>query len=672
MKDLIYGVAYYPEYEPYKRIEKDFEMMKSAGINTIRVAESTWSTWEKREGEYDFSILTETLDMAEKYGLNVIVGTPTYAVPAWLVKKDPDVLATTKNGRGIYGARQIMDITNKTYRTAAEKIIRKLMEAVQPYKCVIGFQVDNETKHYGTSGEKVQEAFKEYLKEKFGTVEKVNDAFGFAYWSNSIADWDDLPDVRGTINGSFAAEFERFTRKLAADFLIWQRKIVDEYRRDDQFVTHNFDFEWKQDELAPFGHSFGVQPGIDHYEASEAVTLAGCDIYHPTQDDLTGVEIAYGGDNTRSLKNSPYLVLETEAQAFRYWTPYPGQLRQQALSHLASGAVGVEYWHWHSIHNSYETYWKGVLSHDMEENRIYKEVSEIGSELKKLSPYLQNPKKETKVALVVDNLSQTALNYFPIGDSPEGKYGEKLSYNDVVMEYYRALYELNIECDVIDVKAIADRICSYDMIVTPALYIASDTTIELLRDFVKNGGILVSSFKSFFCDENVKVRDKKQPYNMTDIFGGYYQEFSRPGKTKLKGKELTVWQEHLIAEGAKSAEYYEHKYWGQFAGILRNDFGKGHAVYIGCHCDREIIKDELKKAAEKSGITLSSYEFPVVIRSLTNEKGRKIKFIFNYSPDEVKIKCPAGKSRSLTDYKDYSENDEIVLSDWGTEILLCD
>ncbi len=670
MKDFLYGVAYYPEYEPYERTEKDMEMMKAAGINTIRIAESTWSTWEKNEGEYDFSVLIKTLDAAEKYGMKVIIGTPTYAVPAWLVKKDIDVLATTRNGRGIYGARQIMDITNKTYRTAAEKLIRRLMEVARPYKCVIGFQLDNETKHYGNMGQGVQESFKEYLKEKFGTLENLNKAYGFAYWSNLVGDWDDLPDVRGTINGSYASEFERYTRRLASEFLLWQRNIIDEYRRGDQFVTHNLDFEWKQDELAPFGYSFGVQSGINHLEASKALTVSGCDIYHPTQDDLTGMEIAYGGDSIRSLKDEPYLVLETQAQAFRYWTPYPGQLLLQAMSHVASGASGIEYWHWHSIHNSCETYWKGVLSHDLEENRIYREVSDIGKRLKELSPKLSGIKKNNTVALVVDNLSQTALKYFPIGDSPEGRYGEKLTYNEVVMEYYRALYEQNIECDVIDVMALPEKIDKYKMLVAPALYCASDSTVMLLKRFVENGGTLISSFKSFFTDENVKVRSDRQPYGMTEVFGGYYQEFTRPGQTCLRDKKVTVWQELLILDGAKSAEHYQHKYWGEYAAILRNDYGRGHAVYIGCSCHMSILKDELRKAAVQSGLTLVKAEFPIIIRCLENDKGQQLVFIFNYSDTEMKAACPFEKLKLLDGDEEYYQGDEIALGEWAVKIFI--
>ena len=670
MNGLIYGVAYYPEYEHEDRIDIDFEMMLKAGINTIRIAESTWSTWEPQEGKYDFSILRKTLDKASQFGLQVIIGTPTYAVPSWLVKKDPFVLATTKNGEGIYGPRQIMDITNPTYLDACEKIIRKLMEVVQGYDCVIGYQIDNETKHYHTAGQCVQAKFKTYLKDRFKTLDNLNDKFGLHYWSNSIDDWEDLPDVRGTINGSLAGEFEKFQRKLAADFLLWQRKIVDEYRKENQFVTHNLDFYWKKDDLAPFGHSFGVQPDINHLEASKALTLLGCDIYHPTQDDLTGSEIAYSGDSIRSLKNESYLVLETQAQAFRYWTPYPGQLMQQAYSHLASGAIGVEYWHWHSIHNSFETYWKGILSHDMEENETYREACRIGKSFKLISKYFNGLRKNNKVALVVDNISQTAIKYFPIGDKEDEPGAQYISYNDEMRLYYDALYEQNIECDIIDAHLLNQVKDKYDMVITPVLYCASDEIIEILRKFVERGGVLLSSYKSFFTDENVQVRQERQPYHLTDVFGMYYQQFTRPGKATIQGNKVDYFMELLMPDSGTEAVYYEHKYWGNYAGITHNEYGKGHAIYIGCHVAKDVLKDEIKKAALLADICFYEYDFPIIIRQLEDAQGRQLTFVFNYSEDEKQIKCPFDAVTDILTGIMYQNGDEINIKDWGTSILI--
>ena len=153
---LLFGAAYYDEYMPYDRIDKDMEMMVAAGINTIRIAESTWSTWEPEEGVYDFTHLDRMLDAAESHGISVIIGTPTYAIPSWLAKKADDILALTHNGQNTYGPRQNMDLTSPIYREYAERIIRKLMEKVADRKCVIGYQIDNETHHYDTCGPRAQ------------------------------------------------------------------------------------------------------------------------------------------------------------------------------------------------------------------------------------------------------------------------------------------------------------------------------------------------------------------------------------------------------------------------------------------------------------------------------------------------------------------------------------
>lgn len=436
MDRLLYGVAYYDEYMPCDRLDKDVEMIKAAGINLVRIAESTWSTCEPQEGVFDFSHVTRVLDAMEAAGISVIIGTPTYAIPTWMVKSHPDVLATTKRGPGIYGARQIMDITHPVYRYYGERVIRKLMEVSAHRKCVIGFQLDNETKYYDTAGKNVQEQFVKYLRTKFNDdLDAMNQAFGLDYWSNRINAWEDFPDVRGTINGSLGAEFQKFQRTLVDDYLQWQADIVKEYAREDQFITHNFDFDWR-------GYSYGVQPMVDHKHAAKALTVAGADIYHPTQDELTGAEISYGGDSTRSLKEDNYFVLETEAQGFPGWVPYDGQLRLQAFSHLASGANMVEYWHWHSIHNSLETYWKGLLSHDFKENDTYRSAKVIGKEFAELGSHLVNLKKHNKVGFLVSNEAQTALDWFPIDGTAGG--GGACKYNDVVRYVYDQLYKLNV------------------------------------------------------------------------------------------------------------------------------------------------------------------------------------------------------------------------------------
>ena len=675
MKELLYGAAYYDEYMPYDRLDKDVEMMKKAGINTVRIAESTWSTCEPQPGEFDFSHVERVMDAMEEAGINVIIGTPTYAVPTWMVKAHPDVLAETVKGRGIYGARQIMDITHPVYLFYAERVIRELMKCTAHRKCVIGFQLDNETKYYGTAGKNVQEQFVKYIREKFhDDLDAMNYEFGLDYWSNRINAWEDFPDVRGTINGSLGAEFEKFQRTLVDKFLGWQADIVNEYRREDQFVTHNLDFEWR-------GYSYGIQPYVNHLHASQCLTIAGTDIYHPTQDDLTGAEIAFGGDLIRSLKQNNYLVIETEAQGFPGWTPYKGQLRLQAYSHLASGANSVMYWHWHSIHNSFETYWKGLLSHDFQENATYREACTIGNEFARLGKHLVNLKKKNEVAVLVSNEALTALNWFRIQEQAPGADAKSIYYNDVMRWMYDTLYHMNVECDFIWPES--ENLEQYKAIVVPALYAAPDELLIRLNQYVENGGTLIASFKTAFANENVKVSHEVQPHILSNCFGVHYDQFTFPKNVGLTGEVIpekpdqkgnahpaaNVFMELLVSEGAEVLASYEHYNWKDYAAITRNHYGKGQAVYIGCMTDEETLKSVYKAVLPEAGVEIPEYHYPIIVRKGLNDLGKTVCYFLNYSGMELEMPYDYKNGIELLENTAVENGTALQMPAWGVKIV---
>ena len=675
MKELLYGAAYYDEYMPYDRLGKDVEMMKKAGINTVRIAESTWSTCEPQPGVFDFSHVERVMDAMEEAGINVIIGTPTYAVPTWMVKAHPDVLAETVRGRGIYGARQIMDITHPVYLFYAERVIRELMKRTAHRKCVIGFQLDNETKYYGTAGKNVQEQFVKYIREKFhDDLDALNYEFGLDYWSNRINAWEDSPDVRGTINGSLGAEFEKFQRTLVDKFLSWQADIVNEYRREDQFVTHNLDFEWR-------GYSYGIQPYVNHLHASQCLTIAGTDIYHPTQDDLTGAEIAFGGDLIRSLKQDNYLVIETEAQGFPGWTPYKGQLRLQAYSHLASGANSVMYWHWHSIHNSFETYWKGLLSHDFQENATYREACIIGNEFARLGKHLVNLKKKNEVAVLVSNEALTALNWFRIQEQAPGADAKSIYYNDVMRWMYDTLYHMNVECDFIWPES--ENLDQYKAIIVPALYAAPDELLIRLNQYVENGGTLIASFKTAFANENVKVSHEVQPHILSNCFGVHYDQFTFPKNVGLTGEVIlkktdqkgnahpaaNVFMELLVSEGAEVLASYEHYNWKDYAAITRNHYGKGQAVYIGCMTDEETLKSVYKAVLPEADVEIPEYHYPIIVRKGLNDLGKTVCYFLNYSGMELEMPYDYKNGIELLENTAVENGTALQMPAWGVKIV---
>jgi len=662
---LLYGVAYYDEYMPYDRLDKDIKMMKAANINVVRIAESTWSTVEPQEGVYDFSHIDRVLDAMHKAGIHVIIGTPTYAVPTWLAKKYPDVLAITARGQNQYGARQNMDITNEHFRKYAEQVIRKIMEHVKDHPAIIGYQVDNETKSYGTSGPNVQKLFVEYMKTKFKSLDTINKAFGLDYWSNRINNWDDFPSVSGSINASLRSEFEKFQRKLVTDYLAWQAGIVREYKHPNQFITQNFDFDWR-------GYSYGIQSEVDHFAAARSMDIAGVDIYHPTQDHLTGLEISFGGDLGRSMKGGQnYLVIETEAQGFAQWLPYPGQLRLQAFSHLASGANMVEYWHWHSIHNSAETYWKGLLSHDFEPNPTYDEAKTIGADFDRLSSHLINLKKKNQVAILFSNEALTGFNAFSFG------WGARETYNDILRPMYDALYKINVGVDFVDPSS--TNLENYKLIIVPALYVAPDSLLTRLNRFVKNGGHIVYTFKSGFSNENVKVRATIQPGIISEAVGISYSQFTTPEHVSLKddpfhvGKDNSVktFMELIAPKTAKVLAYYDHPVWGKYAAITQNNYGKGLATYIGCITSEAITEKLMENVTKAAGLWGADQElkFPLVVKSGINGQGKIIHYYFNYSAEPASVTYPHKAGSELLGGSAIQPGAKIDLTGWGVKIV---
>ena len=666
--ELIYGVAYYYEYLPCDRIDEDFRMMNEAGINTIRIAESTWSSWEPSDGVFDFTYLHIMLDAATRYGLKVIVGTPTYAIPSWLDRKHPDILAETHWGKNRYGARQNFDITNPHYLFHAERIIRKLMEEVKDYDCVIGFQLDNETKAYDTCSQYAQQGFFDKLREDFGSVRALNDEMGLNYWSNSVHSWDDLPDVRGTINASYGAEFEAYQRKLVTDFLMWQRQIVDEYRRPDQFVTHNFDYDWRL-------HAFSIHPDVNQFDAANALTVTGCDIYHPSEHLLTGVEIAFCGAVAYGLKKNNYLVLETEAQGNFGWLPYPKQLRLQAFMHLACGANGVSYWHWHSIHNAIESYWKGLLSHDFCAGEVYKEACTIGADFKRLSASLINLTKTNRVAVMVSNRSLNGLKWFPTSHQQDTSH--KRTYGDYLRWLCDALYRMNVEYDIINDTE--RDFSSYDVLILPTLYSAPEDLCLAVKKYVSDGGHVIATFKSFFSDKYLKIYHDAQPHLLTDCFGITYDRFTKPVDVSLFSEIFDVesdscaidWMELLTIVSPDSASpllEYVHDEWGGIPAAVLNNYGRGEAVYLGCCFDDCTTDRLLRYLLGRWEIAVPPYSFPFVIKQGINSFGKKITYYMNFSGKAHTITLSKGGRELLGDTV-FPDGYNLTLEKWDVFIV---
>jgi beta-galactosidase len=669
--NILYGVAYYREYMPDERLETDVQMMKDAGISVVRVGESTWSLFEPRDGEFEFAWMDRIIDKFHDAGINVILGTPTYSIPAWLWYKHPEVLIDYQKGEeAYYGIRQNMDITNPTYLFYSERIIRKMMEHYANHPGIIGFQVDNETTPRDVNNYDFKVGFVNYLKKKFNTPENLNKIWGLNYWGMTIDSWEELAPRDGITNTGYKLEWERFSRKAVADFLKWQSAIVDEYKREDQFIMHCF---------------MPAVQDIDQHESAKLMDMMAVNVYHGQQDDLTGREIAFAGDFFRSVKGSNYLVTETNAQTIGWNSriqqpPYPGQMRQNVYAHLGSGANMVEYWHWHSIHYGQETFWKGVLSHDLQPNRAYEEVSKTAHELQRIGKKLVNLKIENKVAILFSHDSNEALNFMPFnqGGSAWGPDNNDFYKNVLVSQFHKICYEHNIGVDFIFPEN--PQLEKYDVVIIPSLYIASDDLLNQISTYVENGGRVIMQFKSGFCDENSMVRPMLAPGPLKEVCGFYYQEFSNFDEMSLKedpfgvgdtDNKVNTWAEYLLIETAEPLAYYDHQYFSEYPAVTTNNYGKGTLIYEGCMLSDAIQEKIILMTLENAGINSpdQDIQWPVITKSGKNEDGKTVHYYYNYSSDPAKFVYQYKNGKELIADQKVERGSQITIDPWGVLII---
>jgi beta-galactosidase len=673
LSNVLYGAAYYHEYMPYERLDKDVALMKEAGLSVVRMGESTWSLWEPQDGVFEYAWMDRVVGAMAKAGIKVIMGTPTYSIPTWMYHEHPEILARPLGGAPVfYGMRQNMDTDNPTFRFYAQRIIRKLVEHYRENPAVIGWQIDNETASYGASNHDVFVGFVNHLKEKFGTVQALNKAWLLNYWGQDVNAWEDMPARDSAQSTGYKLEWSRWEQMRVTNYLAWQAALVREYRRPDQFVTQDFAGAMHRD--------------VNEYQVAKALDIAATNPYHGTQDHMDGESQAEVGDFTRSLKHSNYLVTETNAQTTD-WTsawqypPYDGQLRLDVYTHLSSGANMVEYWHWASLHSGQETYWKGVLSHDLEPNRAYAEVARTAHELQKIGPHLVNLKIKNDVAILYSVDSANGLDFMPFthGEGPQWSNSKPVAdYSSLLHQFHKELYQLNVGTDFVFPES--TNFSDYKVLIVPALYIASDELLNKLSDYVKNGGHILMTFKSGFCNENSMVRWVRAPGPLREAAGFSYQEFSNLEKPlALKGdpfragpdNKVMYWAEFLMPEHAQALAYYDHPFFGRWPAITRNQFRRGTLTYEGTYLSDGLQEDVLRQVLMMAGLTGPDQQLPspVRVKSGMNGLGRQVHYYLNYSSEPQSFTYSHGAGTELLSDKAIAAEEHLQLAPWDAAII---
>jgi beta-galactosidase len=682
---VLFGAAYYHEYQPTDRLDTDLDLMAAAGFTVIRVGESVWSTWEPEEGRFDLDWLQPVLDGAHARGIAVILGTPTYAVPPWLPRLYPEIAGDRGTGRPIpWGARQEVDFTHPAFRFHAERIIRRVVGRYASHPAVIGFQVDNEPGLELLHNNGIFQRFTDHLRHEYGTVENLNEQWGLVYWSHRLSTWADLWRPDGNAQPQYELAWRRFQARQTEEFIAWQAAIVREYANPGQFVTTCLAYD---------------RPALDDHRVSRALDITAGNAYYVMQDGLAlpdtrtptqtwttdGVWALYlSADRMYSSKQAPFLITETNASHIGFsWDSrpaYDGQWRQAAWALVARGARMIGYWHWHTLHYGTETYWGGILPHNGKPGRTYAEIARLGQEFRQAGSLVAGLTPDADVALLLDVPTRWIMQKYPALSHPDGTPDER-AYQGILEPFYRGAFDAGLQVRVVhpsQLPSAAEAVRQFPILIAAGLYLTDDETLDWLRDYAQAGGHLIVGPRTGYADQEARARTDRMPARLADAAGVWYDEFSTihtPVEvtsdvlTLPAGTTATRWVDGLQADGASVVASYRHPHFGRWPAVTTRVTGQGRITHVGTVPDQALAVALLRWAG--SGRTPYGFALPATVTcsGAVAADGGRLRFLHNWSFEPAVVTVPTDCRDVLTG-KPLAAGDALDLAAWDVRVLL--
>ncbi len=516
------GVCYFPEHWPSEGWERDVEQMAEAGIDTVRMGEFAWSRIEPERGDIRLDWLAEAIDLLGEHDIDVVLCTPTATPPKWLVDEDPSILQEEADGTTRqFGSRRHYCFNSAAYREETERIVRIVAERFRDNPHVVGWQTDNEFGVHGTIRcycEDCAVAFREWLAERYGDVDALNEAWGTTFWSQHHTDFAEVDPPRHTAaehHPSRLLDYYRFSSDSAVAYNEFQADLLREVN-DDWWITHNF--------MGQFG-------SLDAYDASETLDLVSWDNYpngfvqdrqtgKPSLDELRAGDpdqVALNHDIYRSALDRPFWVMEQQPGDVN-WAPHapqPGEGAMALWAHhaVAHGASNVLYFRWRRCREGQEQYHAGLRKQDGSPDRGYHDATRAASEL----PEVLDGTGTADVADAPNPVdAQVALlhdyeNLWATGIQP---HAANFDYWEHLLTYYRALRARGIDVDVVDPNS---SLAGYDAVVAPTLYLVDDGLAAHLGEYVRDGGELLLTIRTGVKDRSNRLHETQQPGPLTGL-----------------------------------------------------------------------------------------------------------------------------------------------------------
>lgn len=674
---MVLGTCYYPEHWPEELWEDDLKRMLEHGIQVIRIAEFAWSKVEPTEGNFTYEFFDRFLNLAERLGMQVIFCTPTATPPAWLTEKYPEVLNADIDGVLYrHGARRHYNYNSLVYLEKTRIIVEKFASHYASHPAIIGWQIDNELNcekdvFYSESD---SAAFRVFLREKYGSLDALNQAWGTMFWNQVYTDWEEIhvprPTYGDSTNPHEVLDYTRFISFSARRFAKLQSDILRKYIKQGDFITTN-----------------GLFGNLDNHQmTNESLDFMTYDSYpnfaytqenyekfaHTLQDRMWSRNLM----EVRSL--SPNFGIMEQQSGPNGWNtkmaapaPKPGQMTLWTMQSVAHGADYISYFRWRTCTMGTEIYWHGILDYSGRDNRRLDEVGEVYKKFRSIQE-AAGSKYQAEAAVVrdYDNIWDSQLDVWH-------QDVERVSQQSIFLTAQKTHTPLDYV--YLGDEGASTPLENYKVLFYPHPAILSPKRVRLLENYVAQGGILVLGCRSGYKDMTGKCVMEKLPGLLQNLTGVDIPEYTRtcPGDEPVmirwdeKCLEAPVFNDLLAScpgreKSLRILGSYENCYYKGTPALIQNAYGEGNVYYYGSVFTEEAAETFLEKLGVKTPHK-DALELPECCELALREKeGKKYYFVLNYSKDAVSIRL----KQPMTDlYTKTVMSGDIALEPYGTLVL---
>lgn len=648
------GTAYYSEWWEPSEWQIDFRQMQEIGINTVRMGEFAWAMYEPSPGEFKFDWMDRAIEVANRHGVKVILGTPTASVPPWLYQLHPDVLSGNLKGPYTYGGRKGYCTSSPNYQEACARIVTALGKHYGSHPGVIGWQLDNEPGYpFESFDPDSLRAFRAWLRKQYGTLKNLNKVWNGAFWSNEYTAWSQIDFPTNSAEGGWqpaiTLAYRRFFSDSFLNHLRRQAVILRQFSKN-QFIATNWPAPaWSVDVFAAAAEfldatawdNYVLPPGIDNFQRQYTA--------------------GFNHDFSRCAGPSQRFFCAEQMAYVPPSSPEEG-LRLQAYINLAHGSHGNLYFEWRRPLAGNEQFRPSFIKSfngSIQAAPVFKQISR---EFAELSPVLEGATTQSNIAILYNFPNEWSQGFGKIESHAR-------PYNIEVGNYYNGLKILQRNIDIIPVER---DLSGYKVVVAPNLHLVDDATVARLRQFVSSGGILVLNYRAGIQNMDVSMRRVLSPGPFADMAGVLaganevdfveYSTFKKDGFEIRFSEDAGIFHPRTILEllelrGARPIAAFSGQRMAGHPAITQNRYGQGWVFYVGTDSAEDAFYESIAKIVGRTAAISPLIAAPYGVEVVSRETDSTVfYFLLNLSEKRHdKIPLPQAMKNLLADTDQVTE-----------------